>query len=885
MELSNQSYYLSKDQTLPLYKDYAALKDTGYKQIAAYSGSVWTNYNDSDPGITILLILCYALTELGNKADIPIQNLLTQPDGTIPVANHFYTPQEAYTCNPVTPLDFCKFVLSELPQIKQVYLSDAANTSGGATMVFVECKPDLFNMISANDKQLDDLRKRVALILRQYSNIGQLFNGPIILQSKTLCLHGSIDIQSGVVVERTIAMMLYKLNAWLSPFPAYTPYVSEVGSSNSLSDLMQGAVLSGGYIADDCIVSKKQSIRADEVGAILLSTNLLENAQVTGLTMNENDSVFSEITFCFDESPVFTLESLSSLTIVQNTKRITSWNSDKVLYYYQQLIPQQVKTDWGTIIPKGDFRKVSDYYSIQYDFPAVYQLTGKVKTNKEHLAKIKQLKGYLTLFEQLMADYLAQVANVSSFFSFNSGRTNTRLTSPAYSYQTLYNVPGIHDILNGVTAYSATPEKSSWQAYIDDSSNPYKKILETWVSTDATNLDRRLRTMEHLLARSGKQYDHQPLQLTNPRYGKDTVAEIAYLQDTLRQFPVMSANRVRSYYKLQVTEFMRSGVQACLENELCLNSFYQGIKEAIVQGLETDDVITIAFQENDTIRYLYPQAITKEYDPVEGCNDSILVWWNDELLFCIEIPDHLPASMTRNDVKLFLRPYLYQLSKLQKINGLVLIDGIRLVEGLRMQWKLFDSEKNILYTSEILSPELIYKQLYLINSLQPLEMQQSRATQEYEIGVRTNRGWNFVCSEIKTKEEATTILNVLQDIHQAEKGSLETFITNVQGSIVLQADRVLSSVLVFFPSWIYLFQKPAYQSLLRRKVMENIPAFTKNEVWLLSLSEMRKMTTAYFHWMKSLSKMFDGKVMDTKGKTAIEEITVFINQLPNEENK
>lgn len=885
MELGDQSYYLSKDQKLPFYKDYAALKDTGYKRIAAYSGSVWTNYNDSDPGITILQILCYALTELGNKADIPIQNLLTQPDGTIPIANHFYTPQEAYACNPVTPLDFCKFVLSELPQIKQVYLSDAANTSGGATMVFVECKPDLFNMISATDKQLDDLRKRVALILRQHSNIGQLFCGPVILQSKALYIHGCIDVQSDVAVERIIAMMLYKLNAWLSPFPTYAPYVSEAGSSNSLSDLMQGAVLSGGYIVDDCIVSKKQSITADEVGAILLSTDLLQNAQVTGLTLNENDSALNEITFCFDESPVFTLESLSLLIIVQNTKRITSWNSDKVLYYYQQLIPQQVKTDWGAIMPKGEFRKVSDYYSIQYDFPSVYHLTGKVKTNKEHLAKIKQLKGYLALFEQLMADYLAQVANVSSFFSFNSGRTNTRLTSPAYSYQTLYNVPGINDILNGVTAYTATPEKSSWQAYIDDSDNPYLKVLETWVSTDATNLDRRLRTMEHLLARSGKQYDHQPLQLTNPRYGKDTIAEIAYLQDTLRQFPVMSANRARSYYKLQVTEFMRSGAQACLENELCLYSFYQGIKEAIVQGLETEGVITVAVQQNDALRYVYPQAIINKYDPVEGCNDNVLVWWNDELLFCFEIPAAFPASMTKDHVKLFLRPYLYQLSKLQKINGLVLVDGIRLVEGLRMHWRLFDAEKNPLYISEILSPELITKQLYLINSQQPLEIQQSRTTQEYEIGVRTNRGWNFVCSEIKTKEEANTILSVLKDIHNTEKGLLETFITNLQGGMVLKSERIMNSVMVFLPSWIYLFQKPAYQSLLRRKVMENIPAFTKSELWLLSLHEMKELTTAYFHWMKSLSKMFNGEIMNTKGKTAVEKIAVFIDHLPKENNK
>lgn len=50
---------------LPKSQDFESLKAEGLAYIQQYGGKDWTNLNASDPGVTILEQVCYALTELG----------------------------------------------------------------------------------------------------------------------------------------------------------------------------------------------------------------------------------------------------------------------------------------------------------------------------------------------------------------------------------------------------------------------------------------------------------------------------------------------------------------------------------------------------------------------------------------------------------------------------------------------------------------------------------------------------------------------------------------------------------------------------------------------------------------------------------------------------
>ncbi|MFH1373538.1 MAG: hypothetical protein ABII79_07080, partial [bacterium] len=56
--------------------DHKQLFALGLEYVKNLAGRVWTDYNVHDPGITILELLCYALTDLSYRASFPVADLL-----------------------------------------------------------------------------------------------------------------------------------------------------------------------------------------------------------------------------------------------------------------------------------------------------------------------------------------------------------------------------------------------------------------------------------------------------------------------------------------------------------------------------------------------------------------------------------------------------------------------------------------------------------------------------------------------------------------------------------------------------------------------------------------------------------------------------------------
>ena len=57
-------------------EDFVALRKQGFKEIEGVSSAIWTEYNNSDPGITILDAVCYAITDLGYRTGLDVKELL-----------------------------------------------------------------------------------------------------------------------------------------------------------------------------------------------------------------------------------------------------------------------------------------------------------------------------------------------------------------------------------------------------------------------------------------------------------------------------------------------------------------------------------------------------------------------------------------------------------------------------------------------------------------------------------------------------------------------------------------------------------------------------------------------------------------------------------------
>lgn len=89
--------------------DYELLRTEAISYIQRIGGKIWTDYNSHDPGITILEVLCYAITDLGYRSNFPIQDLLADESGSL--KNQFFPASKILPSTPVTINDYRKFLM------------------------------------------------------------------------------------------------------------------------------------------------------------------------------------------------------------------------------------------------------------------------------------------------------------------------------------------------------------------------------------------------------------------------------------------------------------------------------------------------------------------------------------------------------------------------------------------------------------------------------------------------------------------------------------------------------------------------------------------------------------------------------------------------------
>src|SRR6185369_4821228 len=95
-----------------------------------------------------------------------------------------------------------------------------------------------------------------------------------------------------------------------------------------------------------------------------------------------------------------------------------------------------------------------------------------------------QLKAYLLFFEQILANYLAQLGNLSAVFSPDIDK----VPSNTYFTQPLYDVPHVKHLLKAFTS-----GKQSWEAFTANADNAYVRSLQQMTEQDDLYQQRKVR--------------------------------------------------------------------------------------------------------------------------------------------------------------------------------------------------------------------------------------------------------------------------------------------------------------------------------------------------------------------------------------------------------
>lgn len=128
-------------------QDFNLLRAEGLKVLQAAAGASWTNHNLSDPGITLLEACCYALTEAGLKAGIPMRDLLaSDADGRLQESP---TPGVVLPMAPLTVNDFRKSLIDH-PLVRNAWVFAVDAALGGMLKVLLEFEDKQLNTNTFN---------------------------------------------------------------------------------------------------------------------------------------------------------------------------------------------------------------------------------------------------------------------------------------------------------------------------------------------------------------------------------------------------------------------------------------------------------------------------------------------------------------------------------------------------------------------------------------------------------------------------------------------------------------------------------------------------------------------------------------------------------------
>lgn len=238
--------------------------------------------------------------------------------------------------------------------------------------------------------------------------------------------------------------------------------------------------------------------------------------------------------------------------------------------------------------PAGTSYQLEEYYSVQNELPFVYGVNRDgipSDADDTRKAKIKQLKGYLLFFDQLLANYLSQLSKLKDLFAVGNSTDQTYFSQPVYDVplrnaedeyhyanppanaqmpdpETLNfygTAPLLSDFAMPAGADPDDPDTyaAEWKAFVNNKKNDYRRKLEAITEPGDDDLERRARFQDHLLARFSENFSEYAAMmfksLTQSAEGGDrkTAAEISADKFSfLESYHVLSYNRGKGqYYK------------------------------------------------------------------------------------------------------------------------------------------------------------------------------------------------------------------------------------------------------------------------------------------------------------------------------------------------
>ena len=568
---------LTISKKLPPESDlnYEKLREEGIAHIEKLAGKIWTDYNLHDPGITILELLCYAITDLGYRIDHPVEDLVAEAENNEEAMRQkFFSAKTILTTCPLTEYDYRKIFI-DLDGVRNAWFRINRNSA-----MHLDCKgkwdanADSFGVLSYEplpagtvkksftlqglydilidfDKEIQDIedltekdqRKQEIndLVRSTYhknrnlcEDLVQVTEVPV--EKVKLCIE--IELEPEARAEEVHAKILFEVYRYFNPpvmFYALEEMLEKVnddGTKKTIDQIYETPILNYGFIDDAELEASGlcREVRASDLIALIMGIDGVKLVKEFFMSRSAGDFVADNawiLKFFGDSLPDLD----TGLSVINYQKELIpiQLKEEKALNLYRTMVAAlearlKNKTMEDVPMPQGQFRELAQYRSIQLDFPDTYGinevgLPGAATTARKSQAL--QLKGYLLFFDQLLALYMKQLAQVNDLLTADDSIPKT------YYSQAVHDVVGIDQLMG--------------------SKEQRESLTEHLVADHDSYHSRKNKLLDHLIARFAERFGEFSF-LMRELYGDSAEdAIIRHKVNFLQDYPEISRCRARAF--------------------------------------------------------------------------------------------------------------------------------------------------------------------------------------------------------------------------------------------------------------------------------------------------------------------------------------------------
>jgi hypothetical protein len=549
--------------------NYEQFQKEGITLLQKLSSEEWTDYNEHDPGVTILENLSYAFTDITYKTQLPIKDILTESKGH-PLKsgdNGFFIPSDILTTNPITVEDFRKVFIDQLTNVKNVWLKLQnqdqedlpshinPNNLKGLYHLFIELydySSDMETYAEEKNRIISEARS----LFHQHRNLCEDLYDVTIFEPFHLQMELTLNLNSSVNGEDVLARIYYIIDDFLTHEVLFYSLWELQDQNENINSIFNGPLLENGFIKESELKGRLEMIVPSDIVKLIAKVDGVISVDQFLLTYCEKNTWLpikeEGLPIPKNTSPILLFPKTNKHIIFKNEGVRFSpdlIDVQKQLSYIQAMNYgsfKSVSQSFNTIdIPKGKSLNITSYYPVRNQFPIVYGIGYFGLQNglpPSRYGQVNQLKAYLLPFDQLFTNFLGQLCNLYTLYDVRDNGI------ASYFYQELPDMPEMAQLIRSENN--------------PDPLDEWSKILEILnTKFDQNAIERLNKVANNLLARFAEQFPTYALRKINTNsYGKKLTDEsfetdlLSWKRKLIANYGELSYNRAKAFNYTQNVE-------------------------------------------------------------------------------------------------------------------------------------------------------------------------------------------------------------------------------------------------------------------------------------------------------------------------------------------